>query len=139
MYRNYTVCVHVRNLHPGSNLHPGANKFAPPRKQEQITRVQILKTTFTWPKINPGCKFATRVCAHERGFSYSMVVRVYVAIMHGCQRVHYRTYTRTHHAITDLYHYNQPTLPWYRDKWRLTLATLFKMVYSRTLKTQHQD
>ena len=56
MYRNYTVCVHVHNLHPG------ANKFAPPRRQEQIcTRVQILKTPFTWPKIHPGCKFAPRV------------------------------------------------------------------------------
>ena len=42
MYRNYTVCVHVHNLHPGANL------FAPPRRQEQIcTRVQILKTPFT--------------------------------------------------------------------------------------------
>ena len=25
------------------------------------TRVQILKTPFTWPKIHPGCKFAPRV------------------------------------------------------------------------------
>ena len=68
MYRNFTVCVHVRNLHLGANLPPGANKFAPPRRQEQIctrgqicTRVQILKTPFTWPKIHPGCKFAPRV------------------------------------------------------------------------------
>ena len=71
MYRNYTVCVHVHNLHPGANLHPGVNKFAPTRRQEQIctrvqigTRLQILKTPFTWPKIHPGanlhpgCKFA---------------------------------------------------------------------------------
>ena len=62
MYKNYTVCFHVHNLHPG------ANKFAPPRRQEQIcsrvqicTRMQILKTPFTWPKIHPGCKFAPRV------------------------------------------------------------------------------
>ena len=50
------------------NLHPVANKFAPPREVEQIcirvqicTRVQILKTPFTWPKIHPGCKFAPGV------------------------------------------------------------------------------
>ena len=68
MYRNYTVCVHVHNLHPGAKLYPGANKFAPPRRQEQIctrvqifTRMQILKTPFTWSKIHPGCKFAPRV------------------------------------------------------------------------------
>ena len=68
MYRNYTVCVHVHNLHQGANLHPGANKFAPHRRQEQIctrvqicTRLQILKTPFTWPKIHPGCKSAPRV------------------------------------------------------------------------------
>ena len=60
MYRNYTVCVHVHNLHPG------ANKFAPPRKKEQIcTRVQILKTPLAWPKTHPGAN-----CAHARGFSY---------------------------------------------------------------------
>ena len=51
-YRKYTFCVHMHNLHPDANLHPGANKFAPPRKEEQIcTQVQILKTRFTWPKI----------------------------------------------------------------------------------------
>ena len=62
MYRNYTVCVHVHNLHPG------ANKYAPTRRQEQnctrvqiCNRVRILKTPFKWPKIHPGCKFAPRV------------------------------------------------------------------------------
>ena len=63
MYRNYTVCVHVHNLYPD------ANKFAPPRRQEQIcTRVQILKTPFTWPKIHPGAN-----CAHERD-TYSCIL-----------------------------------------------------------------
>ena len=57
---------HGQKYTPGAdaNLHPGANKFAPPRRQEQIcTRVQtqILKTPFTWPKIHTGCKFAPRV------------------------------------------------------------------------------
>ena len=39
---------------------------------------------------------------------YTMVVHVYVAIMHECQRVHHRTYTCTNHGISDLYHYIQP-------------------------------
>ena len=55
-----------------ANLHPGANKFAPPRKKEQIstpvqicTRVQIHKThrshgqNYTpGANLHPGCKFA---------------------------------------------------------------------------------
>ena len=44
-YRKYTFCVHMHNLHPGANLPPGANKFAPPRKKEQIC------------KFAPGCEF----------------------------------------------------------------------------------
>ena len=85
MYRNYTVCVHVHNLHPG------ANKFAPPRRQEQIctrvqifTRVQILKTPFTWPKY-PRVQICTHVaylhpganCAHERGFKSYRLLYIY--------------------------------------------------------------
>ena len=45
---------------------------------------------------------------HGLSLRYTMVVHVYVAIMHECQRVHYRTYTCTNHGISDLYHYNQP-------------------------------
>ena len=33
------------------------------------------------------------------GYVLAMVVQVYVAIMHECQRVHYRTYTCTNHGI----------------------------------------
>ena len=44
-------------------------------------------------------------------YAFSAQVRVYVAIMHECQRVHYRTNMHTNHAITDLYHYIQPTSP----------------------------
>ena len=44
----------------------------------------------------------------EISLRYTMVVHVYVAIMHECQRVHYRTYTCTNHGISDLHHYNQP-------------------------------
>ena len=68
--------------------------------------------------------FQKNLCHYSENrlsLSFSMVVRVYVAIMHECQ-------TRTNHAITDLYHYNQPTSPRSRDKWCLTLATLLKMV-----------
>ena len=87
MYRNYTVCVHVHNLHPGANLLPGANLFAPPRRQEQIcTRVQIPGRKFLEHRSH-GQKY-TRVqicppganlhpganCAHERGFQDSRFI-----------------------------------------------------------------
>ena len=59
LYRNYKV--HVHNLHPDANLQTGANKFA-------RTKLQILKTLFTWPKIHTRCCTPCANCAHERGF-----------------------------------------------------------------------
>ena len=58
-----TICTRVQ-----INL----QHLAPPRELEQVqtcTRVQILKTPFTWPKIHPGCKYAPGAnCTHERVF-----------------------------------------------------------------------
>ena len=70
MYLNYTVCVHVHNLHSGANLHPGANKLAPPRRQEQIcTGCKFLKHRSHGQKYTPGANLHSGAnCAHERGF-----------------------------------------------------------------------
>ena len=50
------------------------------------------------------CLFQLTSCGFI-SLRYTMVVHVYKAVMHECQRVHYRTYTCTNHGISDIYHY----------------------------------
>ena len=70
-----------------------------------------IKETFSHNRaqiLNDDQKFYFGISCYGISLRYTMVVHVYVAIMHECQRVHYRTYTCTNHGISDLYHYNQP-------------------------------
>ena len=66
--------------------------------------------------------------------SYTMLVHMYAAIMHECQRVHYCTFTCTKHGITDLYHSNQPISSYSCSheildtfKWYINLSILLKL------------
>ena len=64
MFRNYTVCVHVHNLHPGTNLHhlEGRSEFAPGKFAPGC---KFLKHRSHGQKYTPGAN-----CAHERGFRF---------------------------------------------------------------------